>query len=266
MPLSPFVDSVDDLPEAIRGEYVKYSGDDASLKDKFVLQVESQNGWALDNVESLRNSLSSERDRRSQAVAKLQKLVDDDGNPLDIEDVLANLGRLMKFDSGDFSGSEGFTEAVEALKTQLTQKHEREKGTLTEERDTAKSTLRDYVARNEAVTAISSAEGSVKGLLPHVLSSLDVQYDDAGKATVVVKNKDGVVQISQRQGSDEPMSVQEFVESLKKDDELKALFKGTAGSGGGQDPPKPGSGNHKIDPKLSPMKRIEAYRAAKAGK
>jgi hypothetical protein len=277
MPLDPYVDSLDGLHEAIAREYVPYQGDNPDLKGKFILNVPSKEGFALENVTGLKNALENEKASRRKARELLARYVDPEGKPLDPDRIAEMFERLQaapKTDPQKNGNGQDPLEAVQAAKAQfdeeLKSREKRWKSDISkanEERDQARTNLRRVLIENQAQQAIGKHDGIIRALMPHVLAVADLREIE-GVPRVVIVNEKGEPRISRRPGNTGFMDLDEFVgEILKNDKDFRGNFKGTDATGGGSGavgtaPP----GGFRIDPKLPAEERLRlARRQASSG-
>mgnify|MGYP000853137089 FL=1 len=209
------------LPESQRGLYKKQG-------DFFILDVESVDGFALEDVTGLKNALSSERTTAEALKKQVEQFKDID--PAAARDALQKIADLKNGKLDDRQKAQ-----LDATIKELTDKHSKELATLTAERDSALSELYESTVMSEAVSAISKHGGSVKVLLPHVKSSLKLVKEN-GKHVARVVDAAGNVRITGKSGASAPMTADEFIEGLKADKDYMSCFASTVKSGSGTDP------------------------------
>lgn len=264
MALKPILDSIDNLPADVKKEYKKVEGGEHD--GKYMLDVTETDGWALENVKGLKKSLSSARTERD-AAARIVKELGDDFDIEQYKEALKELEALRKS-----AKSKVGAEEVEAAKKQLKEKYEKEikdKDTQLTQRE---SEISELLITNEAIRALTVHEAiSVKMLLPHVLSACRVIRDPStGKPTAVVMQEDGKTpRISLKQGSDKNMSIDEFVESMKKEKDFAPAFKGHGTKGIGTDnkggkPENNGAARHSEGSGKSAVEELRESRRAGA--
>ncbi len=232
MALKAIVTKLDDVAEALRGEYkpFKLKGSDGKESDAFVLDVVAEAGYELDNVGSLKNALGAER----TAKANLEKLVVKfkDLDPDKAREALTRLEELEKIDPTKEADKIANTK-FEAAKTQLLAKHTEdmnaEKTKSTKLRTKIDSLLVDSVAKS----AIAEEKGSIELLLPHIQRATRV-VEDGEDFKVEVIGKDGNVRIGDSKG--QPMTIEELVAEMKASDTFGRAFEGDGTTGGGKRP------------------------------
>jgi len=183
------------------------------------------NGFALENVEGLKTTLSDRQERHRTATAKVTAL----------ETQIDSLNEKLEGLS-DAKPDEKLKAKLEAERDQLIQKHTNELNELKGNLKKSDGLLRKYAleARADAAIAVHAADANAGKLLrPHVLSQLDMRTTDAGDVEVFVRGADGNPRLSMQSGQNGPMSVEEYVESMKTDDAFALAFKGSGASGSG---------------------------------
>lgn len=233
MALKAIVDKLDSVPEAHRGLYAAGKADDGT-EGKFVLQVESVSGFALENVEGLKSALGKERTKvgtLEAAVAGFKGL-----DPEKVKTDLAKLADLEKIDPA--TEADKIAEAkVRAATDQLVAKH-------TQEADALKSTiaglsksLEGYAIDAVATAAIAKEKGVPELLMPLIRAQTRVKMAD-GKVAVEVLDKDGNVRIGDAKGN--PMTIEGLVAEMKSSEAYGRAFEGSGQSGTGKRPGETG--------------------------
>lgn len=266
MPLKLHLDSLDGLPEPISKEYAPYSGNDAALKGKYVLNLEaSSDGYSFENVGALKRALAEEKENRRKHAERLKKFSKEDGTTLEPEDVLQALARLERIDSGDLSADERVKARIEAITRQLEEKHSKTAAKLTEERNTLSARLHKEIKGTAIAEAIAATGGIPKALKPLINTMVDIRFAEDGSHQLIVLDEQGQPRISPAAGNQGYMTLKELLEELKKDPDLRGNFVGVEASGGGLngDGRSPGS-KVVIDPTLSPTQRLTEARKRQA--
>jgi hypothetical protein len=232
-------EAFDGLPEPIQAEY-KTDG------DGFILDVQGVEGFQLANVAEMQTALQRERRKATDAEKALKPFKLEDGNLLDPEQARTALGKMEEIDSWD--PDDKLKEHKERFEAQTRERYDRQlaaqqkkhNDNLTEvssERDVLSGQLDETLRKNTAIAEINAAGGSVKGLLPIVLSKTRVSIDpDSKKRGVEVVGDDGHARLSPTAGISGNMNVKELVGELKADKELAPLFRGSGASGAGTTP------------------------------
>lgn len=201
----------------------------AEVEGGFVLSVEAVDGFELANTKNLKTALTTERSAKEKALRDLKKF---DGVDLD---TLRSTAEAHAALLADPAADAKVKAAIAAREQSLITAHQREKSELTGKLEKTTGTLSEYVRRSAAVEAITGLKGSVRLLLPHVLSSTRVKVEDDGSVAVEVVDGKGNPRIGDSSGAN--MTVAQFVEELSKDETFGRAFEGTGagGSGGGND-------------------------------
>lgn len=217
MSLKLVVDKIDDVPEAIRGEYVEKDG-------KFQLNVDD-----LPDITPLKKAVEAERKARSALETKI-KAWEKLGKSTD--EIQGMIEEFAKIEEGKL------TQAGEwdKLKAQMNAKHSDEVKALLAKLDAKDGELKSVLAtadsrliRTEATAAIAAAKGVPELLLPHVQQFLRV--DDKGNVTVV--DAQGGPRVN---GKGDPLTVNDLVNELKASDLFGRAFEGSGNSGSGMRP------------------------------
>lgn len=262
MALRPILESLDGLPEDVAKEYAEYTGEDSSLKGRFVLQVSNEGGFALENIQGLRNALSAEKEARRRANERLGKFVDGEGKPLDPVELVGALDRLAGLESGKINPDD--------LEARLTAARETEaqkwSGKLAESekvRENLDSKYKRTVIRNAALLAISKHQGKARALLPHVEQVADLRVHDDGREELIIRDDHGNTRLSQETGNTGNMTLDELVgKVLKADTDFRGSFEGTGASGSGSSGESRDVTATSISPDLPPAEQMKQARQA----
>lgn len=223
--LAAAVESLDDVPEALREYYVE--GDNG-----FTLAIdgiESNGGISREDFDQVKTALSkanSEAAQRRKALEKWETLgvgPEDVASLLDAEEERQRREAEKK---GEY----------DKLLAQVAKKKDEERAAVESQRDTALSELRNVLVENRARMELEKADAFVKAALPHVLAHADMREID-GKRMAVILDDDGDVRVD---GNGKPLGIADLVKEMSEDEEYAMLFKaseatggGSAGSGGG---------------------------------
>jgi len=243
MALNAIVDSLDEVPEGVRGEYVEVKDEKDPLHGKFRLVVRGKNGWELENVSGLKSSLAKERD----ANKKYQTLVKSFGDTKP-EDVLSTQERLKKvteeleaYKSEELSVDEKAQRRIAALAAEkdaiIKQKDENAQIEIEKERkrrksveDGARAVLVDEFLRNK-VDSVAPGYGSV--LAPRLAPQVRVVFDEsAGKFHREILNSDGHVMVPDSSGREANFK-DLWLDFLDHNSEFAKNLPGRNKSGGG---------------------------------
>lgn len=248
MALKAVVEKIDEVPEALRGEYVEKDG-------KFHLGVEG-----LPDVGKLQQGIDKERADRKKFESELKELkksweklgkTPDELQGLIERETKAEEERLER--AGEW----------EKLKKQMVDKHEEELklerakiGAKDELVGKMKSSLESYIVDAQATAAIAAHKGEPLLLLPAVRNRIRVVETD-GKYGIKVVDGKGDPMVN---GKGDPISISDLVAELKSDPVYGRAFDGSGNSGSGMRPGATGAGPAHIT-KRSDFKN-EAERAA----
>lgn len=242
MALKAILDTVEGLADPIKAEYTQR--DDG----KFVLAVEPVGGFALEDVDGLKTTLSKVNGNFSNAEKELKKFGSawdkEKGTWTHANDPAKVKTALAKFD--EFSTFDPTKEAdkiaeqkVEAIKTQLVTSHEEEKTAWTERNNLLSGTVADLLVKQQATTVLAAEKGDPELLMPHIERQTKVVEKD-GKFSAVVVGADGNVRFN---GKGEPMTIGELVAEMKKASSFGKAFEGEGTGGSGKLPNGTGGGN-----------------------
>lgn len=223
MPLRIIADKTEDLPEGLRA-HAKQEG------DKLVVSGLPE-GWAVEDIGGLKNTLASERTMRKEAEKSLKAY---EG----IEDAAAARQALEAMKAGSLKSSKEIDEfrkqLEEKVAADLAKKDSLTQG-LTKQ-------LREMLVDNAAQRAIAEAGGNLKLLLPIVRSAVKAETTADGTFAVSVVDDAGREMVSKAEGSTKPMSIAEFVSVLKEQPDYKSAFSGSGLGGSGSSHAAGGSG------------------------
>ena len=225
MAMLPVIAKLEDVDEKFRSEYREGTTEEG-LKGKHVLEVTTAEGWALENVRGLKNSLSAARTERDGFKRQLGEY-GEELTPAKVQDLLKQIEELRK-------GGKSDEVAIEAVKKQLGDKHTAElveKDKVLVQRDLEISEL---LIESEATRAITELEGNVTLLLPHVRTKCAIDRSGDKPKAIVLQDDGKTPRLSMKQGNDDNMTVAEFVESLKNDDTFSPAFAGSSATGSGK--------------------------------
>jgi len=194
----------------------------------WLLDVESVDGLALEDVGGLKDSLSASIERRKKALDRLEEF--GDLSPQDVKELEAKYKKALE--SGD---EDKIKQRVQDAVEQVQAKHAGEKGKWGEREKALMRQVRRHLLEATADGAISefaADKAAAKLLRPHVLNQLEMKEEN-GEFSVVVLGADGNPRLSMESGNNGPMSVREFVGSMKNDEDFALAFRGTGASGAG---------------------------------
>uniref|UniRef100_A0A6M3J8Z1 Putative structural protein n=1 Tax=viral metagenome TaxID=1070528 RepID=A0A6M3J8Z1_9ZZZZ len=243
MAMKAVITKLDDVPEALRGEY-KEVVEDGDLKGKFLLQVEKVPGVdiELSRVTGLRTALESEREERKRS-EKLAKAFEG----LDPDDVRKSLARLEKL-TKDGDPAERAKILAEAAVADAKKKYEADLRKAEDKATRSESAVRTLLVDAAATKAIAAAKGNVKLLLPHVRAQMRVVDVDPEKnggvpyAAQVIDPASGAARVTTRGDSTAGMAVEELVQIMRESEDFGGAFAGPGATGSGASSDAGGSG------------------------
>lgn len=217
---------------------------------------------ALEDVGGLKTTLATLREENGQHVSRTKAFEGLD--PAAARKALADVDKMKTW-----SDDEKVARQIAANAEQLEKKHKGELEPLQAKTQLLVSQLDDELGKNRAAACLKAAGATKTGLellLPHVTARIKAKDGPDGKRIAVVVDANGTPQVTNRPGSNDPMSVEELVASFKK--EHPGQFEGSGATGSGA----PGTGssgqggsNTTVDPNASPTERLRQARAAQAG-
>lgn len=204
MPLPLQADSLDAIPEAVRGAYVEKNG-------KFVLDAEIEDTSAL---KANNAKLIAEK----RELAKRAAVVGDRS----VEDVMADLELAAK-SKEEKAKAEGNYEELKKI-------HAAELAKATQQLAEEKTARATDFGKREVSEAINTAGGKIKKLLDPVMKHVKVVEVDGELVAQVVDAK-GNARIMDGQGT--PMTLAQLVEQFKADPDYEVDFAASSATGGG---------------------------------
>lgn len=254
----------DKLGDALKSEYKKGEG------GKYVLDVTEVDGYALDHIEPLKNSLERAKKERTALLDRVTAIEDLEKDPKTAREALAKWKEIA-----NWTPDEKIKAQIAEHVRQVEEKLKGENATVAKQRDGYRAVIDQALRKSAAEAAIAKAGGKTKLLLHPVLDHLKLEEKDGQFRTIVI-GPDGTPRITRKKTTDgepvdAPMGLDELVESFKNDPEFAPAF---AGSGpGGAGTPQPGAAGATSGYRISqadaqnPAKYRKAKdEAAKAGK
>lgn len=230
MAIKLVVDKIDEIPEALRGEYVEKEG-------KFHLNAEG-----LPDVGKLQQGIEKERADRKKFESELKEL------KKTYEKIGKSPEEIQLLIERETKAEEERLERAgewEKLKTQMNTKHEEaivaERAKIKAKDDEIgkmKSSLEAYIIDAQATAAIAAHKGEPLLLLPAVRNRIKVTEAD-GRYGVKVVDQKGDIMVN---GKGDPLSISDLVAELKNDPVYGRAFDGSGSSGSGMRPSGSGAG------------------------
>lgn len=214
MPFRIVADKADELPEGLRAQAKQVDG-------KFVVESLPE-GWEVGDTVGLRLRLSEERTARKDAEKALAAF---EG----IEDAAAAREALQQLKAGALKGSKEIDEFRKQLEAKVAADLAKKDATL----GSLQGQLREQLVESAAQKAIAEAGGNLKLLLPVVRSAVKAEVQADGRLSVVLVDEAGKEMVSKVAGATGPMSISEFVSTLRESSDYKAAFAGSGTGGSG---------------------------------
>lgn len=221
--IAPVVDSIDALPESVRGAYEERDGRFHLAKE---IDIETP-----DAVAGLRSALDKEKRSRREASEKLTRLsrfeplADDDDLAEVTADEIREAVTLRRK-----GGKAPDAAEVEKIRATLVAAHKKEVDALTGKLTAREQRIQTLYKQTAADAAIAEKKGNARALRPHVLNALRV-VEDGDEVVVQVVDDSGKERYSKATGL--PMTVSELVAEMAESDDFKPLFPGSGMGGSG---------------------------------
>jgi len=201
-----------------------YSEDDGT----YVLQVQAVGGFGLDDTAGLKKVLGEVKEERSSlrtTVASYREKLGDNN----IEDLLESHSKVDKMK--DWTPDDKVNERIASEKKSLQNKLDKAQKKAGDREAFLVSNLTKAHIDAEATAALNKHSGSVKLLLPHLVSKAKLVEDELG-FSVKIFGDDGITIPTNKQGQHGDMGFDEYVGDIMKNEETFApCFSGTDASG-----------------------------------
>lgn len=221
MALKALIKTLDEVDEALHGEY-RALADDAG----FVLDVVETDGYAMENLTGLRNTLQTQK-------SQIQGFKDKNvlWGDLDPNDVKGKLTKLTQLESIDPDA-----EVSEKVKTALAT-HKAQFETALGDKDISigelNKAIESLLVDSTAISALAEAKGEAKLLLPHIKTQCKVVKTDTGEYAVNVLDHNGNARIAIANGQTRDFTIGDLVEEMRADDTFGRAFEAQSKSGTG---------------------------------
>jgi hypothetical protein len=193
--------------------------------DRFVLDVEPSDGFALENIEGLKKTMGKEITARKAAEAKLEAFADLD--PDKARDALSKVDKMK-----DWKPDEKVKEQLNATIAEVQKKFDDEKKKLVGENTFLQGQLDHALVVSVATQAIAAEKGVPELLLPHVRARTKV-VREGDKMVVQVVNDAGNPDFDIVNGQTVPKTVDSLVKSMKDHKVYGRAFEPNGSSGAG---------------------------------
>jgi hypothetical protein len=233
MGLKAYLETLDQLPEALKEFYVEKDG-------KFILDAEG-----VEDVSGLKSALSKERTARATAETKLNaseakvRAFTEAGitDPVQTAESLKKLAELSSFDPNKEAEKIAETKYL-AREKQLIQKHQAEVDGAIKKAEKVFVQLKTVMVDAVATKAIADAKGAVELLLPHIQNRARLR-EDGERFFVEVLDEAGNPKIGDSSGN--LQTIDQLVAEMKASSVFGRAFEasGASGSGGPGDGGRP---------------------------
>lgn len=193
----------------------------------YILDVEQVQGHALEDVVGLKQTLSETKEKFRKAREQLDAFgeMTADAAKEAVEKVTS---------MAHWTPEDKVKQQIEAREKQLVERHRKE----IDKRDFKSDKLTKALERSLVLTAAQQSIIRHKGipelLLPVVENHVKMIEGSDGEFRAQVMGEDGETpRISEKSGSTDPMSIDEFVETLKGDPSYGRAFEGSGATGSG---------------------------------
>lgn len=252
------------LDSKLQSEYTEKDG-------KHLLDVTSVDGWALEDVTTLKSSLQKERSNAATGSSRVKELEAQfkDIDPIKAREALAKIAELA-----DYDPDKKLAEAKKEFEASLVAKFDKDKATLLAKHTTDMDTkqkdyevvaaqLRESLVDAEATRAVSEAKGSVELLNPIIRQTVSMKKQDDGTYKPAILDGEGNPRLSPRSGSTEWMTISEYVNELKENEVFARAFDGSGASGSGATGGQTGKPGSPFRISATSARDPAQYRAAK---
>lgn len=261
------IETLDKVPQDLQSFFTQTEdGSGYVVADSYKPVAQRLNGLSS-NLEETRKARTQAGQDAGKARQRAKALEEIFQNDLGLEEVTPDAvkEKLVELQEKASKGGKGSTEAaqeIERIKSQMA----KDNAQKLQERDEVISkkdkVIEKLVKRNQISDALSASEavGAIDVLRSYIESRVQVQYDDEGMPSAVVTNENGETMYN---GQGNPMSVAEYVSSLKEKEEYAPFFKsqktggfGTQNQGNGRRQTQTGQPKSSIDKIGSGLKSI----------
>lgn len=228
MALKAKLTSLDGLSEDVKKLYKQ-------VDDHYVLDVESVDGYSLEDVSGLKSTLGKNKTEITELKAKVAAIGDlDPAAAREALEKVKEFGTLKPEEMAKEKVRAALDQANAQFKTQLEAKDAEVSG-LTRH-------LTSVMIDQAATAALAAKGGNVRLLLPHVKSSAKVVKTDSGFAVQVV-DTEGHPRIVANKGGTSDMTLEQLVDEMSASTDFAAAFSSSSRSGGGSQSGNGGGGN-----------------------
>lgn len=201
--------------------------------ERFILDVEPSDGYALENIEGLKKTLGKEISSRKAAEQKLEAFADLD--PATARSALEKVEQMK-----NWKPEEKVKEQLNATVADIQKKYDEDKKKLSSDNDFLTRQLEQALVVSAATQAIAAEKGIPELLMPHVMQRTKV-LREGDKMVVQVLNEAGNPDLDFVNGQAMPKTVEGLVKSMKDHKVYGRAFEPGGSSGAGSGGPKSSS-------------------------
>lgn len=218
MALRIVADKLEELPEGLR--------ESAKQEGTVFLVTAMPEGWAIEHVAGLKQSVVTARSERDEA-KRMAKAFEG----LDPEKAAEAREALEKLAAGQLRGSkeiDEFKSSIEAKFADDRKKAEAREAALLEQVKTLRT-------RGELAPVIAKMGGgeAMDAIMTLAAQNIRYEQDANGQLKASLVDKDGKPLVTRRAGSADPMGFEEFIEQMRDAPATRGLFKASATGGAG---------------------------------
>lgn len=208
---------------------------------KFVLDVDSVDGYALEDVKGLKGTLEKERQGRVKSERDLKAAREAYGEIT--PDKAKEHARRVE-EMKNWSPDEKAKELIAERERAVTSKFEKQLGEEKDVRERLTKQLGRELVDSRAAAAIATHRGNPGMLLPFLREQSTVAEDENGNLQVRILDSDGTPRVTMKTGETGYMGYEEFVEGLVESDTWGAAFAGPDVKGTGSQGSESNSGGN----------------------
>jgi len=232
MALKAKVLDISSLPEAIRALYRQED-------DFFVLDVETVDGFALEDVSGLKSAMQKQRTQINMLKDSM-KAFEIDGVMMDPAAAQSAMAKVKEL--GNLSPTELAEQRVKSALEQAGAQFKKQLETKDAEISGLTGHLSSVMIDQAATAALAAKGGNIKLLLPHVKQQVKLVKDDKGYHTQVIDG-DGNARIHVASGRTSDMTLEQLIDEMSASTDFAAAFNATAKPGGGSEGNRRPNGN-----------------------
>lgn len=234
--MKAFVKNLENVPEQYRDLYKQVEGG-------WLLQVESSEGYALENVTGLKNTILT----KNQEIQKLKDKAAENAD-LDIEQLKKDSAKWQEIKDLD-PDEQAAKKVRQAIKTR-----DEEHSRVIAKRDEREGKLMDKLKSTglESIkTAIAKAGGRPEWAMDYLKKAVKIELNDDLEVVTTFVEEDGVTpMVDFENGREISVGVDRFVEKMQNSDTYGGIFK-TPASGGNGGQSNYDGGDHSTVKKIS---------------